>query len=464
VGLRSLYSLVPPYVRSNNGYSSRQRYGKRNRRFGYNGPMIDSAEPQRRWYLVTPEGLVIGLLIGECVLWLSERYQWFGFNHQKGLTVLLAVAAVGTAFVLMLFWFLASLVFRRRFQFGIRTLLLLSVAVALACSWLAAGLKKANAQREAAEAIVALQGRAEYLSENGLYPAPGGADPRVPAWLRATQLGDDFFYDIFTVVLSSDAQMELLKGLTNLRQVELEGGRVTDEGMAHVAGLTQLQELRFDHTGITDAGLRHIAGLIRLRHLWIYDSDKSKITDAGLAHVARLTQLRELSLYGTQITDAGMTRIEGLTQLERLVLSNTRITDAGLTNISSLARLSYLELGGTDFTDAGLSRLSGLTRLEVLNLNITRITDAGLPRLAGLTKLRELDLNDTQITDAGLASLASMSRLERLELYHTKITDAGLPSLAKLTQLHALKLANTQVTDEGVKKLKKLLPNCTITH
>ena len=34
----------------------------------------------------------IGLLVVEGLLWLSERFQWFGFNHHKGWTVLVAVA------------------------------------------------------------------------------------------------------------------------------------------------------------------------------------------------------------------------------------------------------------------------------------------------------------------------------------------------------------------------------------
>jgi hypothetical protein len=50
-----------------------------------------------------------------------------------------------TAFLLlMLFWFAADLVFRLRFQFSIRALLVLMVAVAVPCSWLAVEMKKAG--------------------------------------------------------------------------------------------------------------------------------------------------------------------------------------------------------------------------------------------------------------------------------------------------------------------------------
>ena len=66
-------------------------------KFGYDGGM-DAAEPRKcRWFHVTPDRLVIGLLVVECLLWFSERFQWFSFNAHKGWTVLIAVAAVGTA-------------------------------------------------------------------------------------------------------------------------------------------------------------------------------------------------------------------------------------------------------------------------------------------------------------------------------------------------------------------------------
>jgi membrane protein YdbS with pleckstrin-like domain len=82
-----------------------------------------------RWYRLTPDRFVIGLLVVECLLWLSERFQWFSFNAHKGWTVLFAVAVVGLAFLVMLLWFIAALLFRWRFQFSIRSLLVLTVAV-----------------------------------------------------------------------------------------------------------------------------------------------------------------------------------------------------------------------------------------------------------------------------------------------------------------------------------------------
>ena len=47
--------------------------------------------PKPRWYRLTPDRLLIGLLIVECLLWLSERFGWPTWH--KGYAVLTAVAA-----------------------------------------------------------------------------------------------------------------------------------------------------------------------------------------------------------------------------------------------------------------------------------------------------------------------------------------------------------------------------------
>ena len=86
------------------------------------------APEKRRWYCPTPGWLVLGSLAVTGLLFVSERGRWFPFNEHKGWTVLLAVAAVGVVLVVMLLWLLVALIFRWRFQFGIRTLLVLVVA------------------------------------------------------------------------------------------------------------------------------------------------------------------------------------------------------------------------------------------------------------------------------------------------------------------------------------------------
>ena len=97
--------------------------------------MGDTTQARVRWFHPTPGRCVIALLAVECLLWLSERFGWLPWH--KGYAVLTAVASVGVAMLAMVVWFGVALVFRRRLQFSISSLLVLVVVVALPCSWLA---------------------------------------------------------------------------------------------------------------------------------------------------------------------------------------------------------------------------------------------------------------------------------------------------------------------------------------
>ena len=288
---------------------------------------MDAPESKRGRYCPTPGWLVYGLLVVEGLLWLSERYRWFWFNEKKGWTVLIAVTGVGVVLASMLLWWLVALVLRWRFQFGIRTLLVLVVAVALPCSWLGVEIGQAKREREAAASLEKLGGSVERWSPDH-WGTPSG-----PQWLCSV-LGDNFFDGVWCA--------------------------------------------SFPHTQVTDAGLEHLKGL---SHLNTLNLDRTRVSDAGLKHLKGWSQLQCLSLVGTQVTDAGLEYLKELGQLNTLSLGGTQITDAGLEHLRGLSQLHVLWLTGTQVTDAQLERLKGLSRLQELRLNDTRVTDAGVKKL-----------------------------------------------------------------------------------
>ncbi len=210
---------------------------------------------QRRWFFPTPAWLVYVSMLATGMLFLSERGRWFAFNEHKGWTVVIAVAGVGTVLLSMLLWFVAALVFRWRFQFSIRSLLALVVAVALPCSWLAVEMKKAREQRNAVVAIRESEQRAavcEYYYEyHWSNDAPG---PSGPAWLRKL-LGDDFFNEVVFVELRDYAHTENLRCLANLEFLGLGSTNVTDEKLECLKWLPRLEVLDLRSTHITDEGL-----------------------------------------------------------------------------------------------------------------------------------------------------------------------------------------------------------------
>ena len=111
--------------------------------------MTDAAT-KRRWLQLTPDRLVAAMLVIEGFLLVSERFRWFAFNRHKGWTVLIALATVAVAMLLMLAWFAGGLLFRRRFQFSIRSLLALMLAVAVSLGWLTTAMQQASRQRNCA--------------------------------------------------------------------------------------------------------------------------------------------------------------------------------------------------------------------------------------------------------------------------------------------------------------------------
>ena len=117
---------------------------------------------RRRWFRFTPDRCVVALLALEGFLLLSQRFQWFAFNRQAIWSILIAAAAIAATTLLMFFWLLLALIFKWRFQFSIRALLLLPLVVAVACGWFVAAREQARKQREIVEEIRKAGGGVSY--------------------------------------------------------------------------------------------------------------------------------------------------------------------------------------------------------------------------------------------------------------------------------------------------------------
>jgi hypothetical protein len=197
---------------------------------------------------------------------------------------------------------------RRRFQFSLRSLLIVTIVVSVACGWLGKKIEQKHREREVVEAIRKLGGAVyyDYDGRDFLSPppdSPQNAEPFGPAWLRSL-LGDNFFSEVTSVSFASD--------------------NLTDDGLGDIELLPQLKSLRLSDSQITDAGLKHLEALSQLENLVL---DTRGITDVGLEHLKRLAKLQRLILPMTpQITDAGLVHLKDLTRLELLNVRGTAIT------------------------------------------------------------------------------------------------------------------------------------------
>ncbi len=137
-------------------------------------------------------------------------------------------------------------------------------------------------------------------------------------------------------LIITDAQLVHLKGLRQLKSLELSFANITDAGLVHLKGLNRLERLSLDYTDITDAGLVQLKGLDRLERLSL---DHTDITDAGLLHLIGLNRLQRLSLADTNIGD-GAGAFEGSEPPPRTLRQRHKFDRRRLNATAELERLA----------------------------------------------------------------------------------------------------------------------------
>jgi Leucine Rich repeat len=266
---------------------------------------------------------------------------------------------------------------RRFLRFSVRGVIVLVFVIG---GWLGWFVRGARIQRDAVAAIEKAGGVAAYESRlyHGHFPRVTRAE-RWRDW-AANLIGIESFDDVTYVRLGSGSDSELILVGRFSRLWRLDGNRkpVTDAGLSHLKGMANLKELNLGYATVTDAGLASLSGLGNLRSLSLYNT---RITGTGLAHLTNLGSLEVLSIDSTQVTDAGLAHLKALRNLRVLSLDSTQVTDAGLAHLEALRKLEHLSLNGTQISDVGLADVKGLTNLGHVGLLQTKVTDAGLQDL-----------------------------------------------------------------------------------
>ncbi len=286
-------------------------------------------------------------------LLLSERFQWFAFNQEKGWTVLIAMAVAGLGVLALLIVSFASYLFKWQFQFSVKSLVLLLLVSAIPCCWFAEKRRQASSQLEAFKVFRAFPGIIRYDFEMSSEKAAN----RVTSQLIDV-LGNDFFADLERVCLGStqeftDKEMAFVQFTRGLHSLSLNGAAISNDGVTYLQGLHELEHLSLSRTQLTDVGLEPLETIITLQRLYLM---KTAISDAGLVHLRPLARLELLHLADTAIGDEGLAHVQQLTNLRSLFLQNTNVTDAGLEKLRCLVSLERLDVRGTQVTQEGVRR------------------------------------------------------------------------------------------------------------
>lgn len=219
--------------------------------------------------------------------------------------------------------------------------------------------------------------------------------------------------------LDDDALREVAR-ISSLRR--LDAARLDETTRAGWLALAELELERlrvFSSEGVDDS----VAAALSLRQgLRELDLEGTEVTDEGVKKLARSETLETLALWGDEVTDEGVTALATMPQLRQLRLSHCAITPACL---EQLVRCPLLERLGLPFDEGwdaaavrnACARMPALTTLEVVATQAEALTDAALRELLQLPALGHLVLRASdRITPDGLNELRGLPSLRSIEV------------------------------------------------
>jgi len=121
---------------------------------------------------------------------------------------------------------------------------------------------------------------------------------------------------------------------------------ITDAEAAELLGPAALYiaDLSLARTGITDASMDLIASMPNLRRLSL---SATNVGDAGLARLAGHATLAELVLSQTSVTDAGLESLASMAGLARVYLWHTGVTSEGVAALRARRPELLIDIGAT---------------------------------------------------------------------------------------------------------------------
>jgi len=150
------------------------------------------------------------------------------------------------------------------------------------------------------------------------------------AYLEQLQVGNNI----------GDAGVLHLKRLRNLRHFEIAVAgvpayNITDKSMAVIGALKNIEVLRlYFCSRVTDVGIEYLLGLTNLKELTL---NGCGVTNKSMGFLSKFSKLETLGLAATSVTDEGVETIISLLPylpaLNKIIISNSQVTKKGRENL-----------------------------------------------------------------------------------------------------------------------------------
>jgi hypothetical protein len=248
---------------------------------------------------------------------------------------------------------------------------------------------------------------------------------------------------------NSDAGMAHIAQMKQLTELYVDQAKFSTAGIAEIAKMTQLEKLSVALISqFVDEHLQMLAPLVNLKDL---DLTGSYVSDDGLKYLVPFTELEVLKMAKMQaVRGAGLldlvTRRHGLRKLKTLTMyDNPYLQIAAYQGISNIKTLEVLDIGKANCTNTAfenaLPPLRNLTALMVHENDA--LSDDAMGTLPKLKKLKSIYFeNNKLISDRSFPSFAKMKWLEALTLAQTSWTPTGARNLKN-------KLKNCKINYNG---------------
>lgn len=264
--------------------------------------------------------------------------------------------------------------------------------------------------------------------------------------------------------------LSLHEGQANLL-VEIVGGQITDAQNHKLPAVPFRVHTIFLSGPVIDRWGDRLAdelaqklGGIRVRGAYI---NSGTLTTAGFAKLVAMPEFSEASDINLNCNDRDMDDgvfplLAKLSDLKKVVIvARPHLTGAGIGELKACSKLGVIIWQDGSPSSTAVEELAQLPKLDSLSFIAITCTDQHMMALAKL-KVRDLHIHASKVDDGMLRHLATMEKLETLGIIHNPITDQGLSELKQIKTLKTLDIRGTKVTATGVADLQQALPNCKI--